>query len=135
MNPFNRYANLKKKIGGCREKSRYEFTMRPDPAELNNITGPSPHIRRILAELGFALQLMKYAKADCGGEIDAALEILETGAEEVAIEPQDQLGDIARYLPKMAKVNFRGTWIYSEDFKDEWTSNRLRWQFWTFRYE
>ena len=77
MNPFNRYANLKKKIGGCREKSRYEFTMRPDPAELNNITGPSPHIRRILAELGFALQLMKYAKADCGGEIDAALEILE----------------------------------------------------------
>ena len=65
----------------------------------------------------------------------AALEILETGAEEVAIEPQDQLGDIARYLPKMAKVNFRGTWIYSEDFKDEWTSNRLRWQFWTFRYE
>ncbi len=65
----------------------------------------------------------------------AALEILETGADEVAIEPRDQLGDIARYLPKMASVNFRGTWIYSEDFKDEWTSNRLRWQFWTFRYE
>ena len=65
----------------------------------------------------------------------AALEILEAGADEVAIEPRDQLGDIARYLPKMASVNFRGTWIYSEDLKDEWTPNRLRWQFWTFRYE
>ena len=65
----------------------------------------------------------------------AALEILETGADEVAIEPRDQLGEIARYLPKMASVNFRGTWIYSDDYKDEWTSNRLRWQFWTFRYE
>jgi len=65
----------------------------------------------------------------------SALEILETGAEEVAVDPRDQLGDIARYLPKMATVNFRGTWIYYDDFKDEWTSNRLRWQFWTFRYE
>ena len=65
----------------------------------------------------------------------SALEILETGAEEVAVEPRDQLGDIARYLPKMAAANFRGTWIYAEGYKDEWTSNRLRWQFWTFRYE
>ena len=65
----------------------------------------------------------------------AALEVLETGAEEVAVEPRDQLGDIVRYLPKMATANFRGTWIYTDDYKDEWTSNRLRWQFWTFRYE
>ena len=65
----------------------------------------------------------------------AALEVLETGAEEVAVEPRDQLGDIARYLPQMADVNFRGTWIYTDDFTDKWTSNRLRWQFWTFRYE
>lgn len=65
----------------------------------------------------------------------AALEVLETGAESVTVEPRDQLGDIARYLPKMATANFRKTWIYTDDYKDEWTSNRLRWQFWTFRYE
>ena len=65
----------------------------------------------------------------------AALEVLETGAAEVAVEPRDQLGEIARYLPKMARANFRKTWIYTDDYKDEWTSNRLRWQFWTFRYE
>jgi hypothetical protein len=65
----------------------------------------------------------------------AALELIETGAEEVTIEPRDQLGDIAHYLPKMANVNFKGTWIYTPEFQDNWTSNRLRWQFWTFRYE
>jgi hypothetical protein len=65
----------------------------------------------------------------------AALEALETGADEVTVAPRDQLGDIARYLPKMATVNFKGTWIYTPDYQDAWTSNRLRWQFWTFRYE
>ena len=65
----------------------------------------------------------------------AALEALETGADEVAVAPRDQLGEIARYLPKMATVNFRKTWIYQDSYQDAWTSNRLRWQFWTFRYE
>ena len=32
----------------------------------------------------------------------AALEVLETGADEVTVAPREQLGDIARYLPKMA---------------------------------
>ncbi len=65
----------------------------------------------------------------------AALEALETGAEVILVTPREQLGDIARYLPKMATVNFKGTWIYTPDYQDNWTSNRLRWQFWTFRYE
>ena len=65
----------------------------------------------------------------------AALEAIETGNDEVAVAPCDQLGDIARYLPKMATANFRDTWIYTPEYKDAWTSNRLRWQFWTFRYE
>ena len=59
--------------------------------------------------------------------IDGKIEALAVGG---------QLGGntITEHVEK-ANVNFRGTWIYSEDFKDEWTSNRLRWQFWTFRYE
>ena len=66
----------------------------------------------------------------------AALEALETGACEVTVNPRDQLGDIARYLPKMAKLaSFKGTWIYDKIYEDKWTSNRLKWQFWTFRYE
>jgi hypothetical protein len=65
----------------------------------------------------------------------AALEAIETGRDEVDVTPRDQLGDIARYLPKMATASFRDTWIYTPEYKDAWTSNRLRWQFWTFRYE
>ena len=65
----------------------------------------------------------------------AALEIIETGSAEVIVTPRDQLGDIAFYLPKLSTVNFKGTWIYTPEYEDRWTSNRLRWQFWTFRYE
>jgi hypothetical protein len=65
----------------------------------------------------------------------AALEVLETGTETVLVEPRNQLGEISHYLPKMASANFKGTWIYTPEYKDRWTSNRLRWQFWTFRYE
>jgi len=65
----------------------------------------------------------------------AALEVLATGAERVVVRPRDQLGDIRHYLPRMAEASFGGTWIYAPEYRDEWTSNRLRWQFWTFRYE
>ena len=65
----------------------------------------------------------------------AALEAIETGAEVIKVSPRDQIGDIAHYLPLLAKANFKDTWIYTPEYQDEWTSNRLRWQFWTFRYE
>jgi len=65
----------------------------------------------------------------------AALEAIETGARQVTVRPRDQLGDIRYYLPMMAGVNFKGTWIYAPEYQDAWTSSRLRWQFWTFRYE
>ena len=65
----------------------------------------------------------------------AALEALETGADEVTVVPRDQLGDIRHYLPAMADVRFGKKWIYLPEYRDAWTSNRLRWQFWTFRYE
>ena len=59
MNLFSRFEALKMKVGGNREKREFEFTMRPSPAELNHITEPAAHIRRILSEVQFALQLSK----------------------------------------------------------------------------
>ena len=109
--------------------------------------GVREHVRVKTADLAAAAKKMDVSRflpssVDVGGVrigpadfLFAALEFLETGAEEVEVVPRDQLGDIAHYLPNMATVNFRGTWIYTPDYKDEWTSNRLRWQFWTFRYE
>lgn len=63
----------------------------------------------------------------------AMLEVLETGVDAVTVIPRDQLGDIAKRMPKLAR--FRHRWIiYGADFKDEYLSDRLRWQYWTLRY-
>lgn len=66
----------------------------------------------------------------------AALKVLATGAETVTVGPRDQIGPMAKHLPKLPKFRFPGTWIiYSDGFTDEYLSDRLRWQFWTLRYE
>ena len=66
----------------------------------------------------------------------AALETLATDAGRVTVGPRDQLGPVAKHLPKLPDFRFPGTWvIYSPDFRDDYLSNRLRWQFWTLRYE
>lgn len=77
MNQFARYAELKKKVGGNREKRHFEFTMGRGVAEANRITEPSPSIRRILSETLFALELSKRHDGRYDSEIAAALDILE----------------------------------------------------------
>ena len=77
MNLFERLAALKRRVPGCQEITRFEFTAPPGAAELHHIAPPPMWNRRILAELGFALQLVKYQKADGARQISAALDILE----------------------------------------------------------
>ncbi len=77
MNLFTRFVNLKKQVGGNREKRDFEFTFGVSVAELNRITEPSPAIRRIMSEAQFALQLSKRHDGLYDGEISAALDILE----------------------------------------------------------
>ena len=63
----------------------------------------------------------------------AALEVLATGAEKVKVTPKEQLGDLDEFA-RLRDFRPRGGWILSPDFKDEYVSDRLRWQFWTLRY-
>lgn len=65
----------------------------------------------------------------------AALEVLQTGARKVRVEPREQLGDIAAKLPALATFRQDGWTTYSPEFKDDYLSDRLRLQFWTLRYE
>lgn len=66
----------------------------------------------------------------------AALEVLETGADEVTVVPRNQLGDIENFAPGLAAFKHKGAWpIFTPEFKDRYLSDRLRYQFWTFRYE
>lgn len=67
----------------------------------------------------------------------AALEVLATGADEVTVTPRDQLGSFAD-APGLEDLRIAGSdkWcIHSPDFKDEYLSDRLRYQLWTARYE
>ena len=65
----------------------------------------------------------------------AALETLETGADEVELRPREQLGSF-REIPTLEKWRIAGGWgIHSDEFKDEYLSDRLRWQLWTLRRE
>ncbi len=98
MNIYDRFAALKRRIGGCQEKTCFAFTSQPDAAELNRIAGPSPQIRRILAELGFALQLLKYRKADCAVQIESAMALLERCMEREGVLTATACGEAEQAL-------------------------------------
>ena len=63
----------------------------------------------------------------------AAYEVL-CGAETVTVEAgREQLPSLDR-LPLARDLSLRGTWIHSDSFRDNWLSDRLRWQSWTMRF-
>ncbi|MBR4889159.1 MAG: alpha-mannosidase, partial [Clostridia bacterium] len=74
---FARYAALKKKVAGNREKDQFEFTMGPTAAEVAHITPLTAANRRILAEIQFSLELSVRYEGKYDSEIDAALTLLE----------------------------------------------------------
>ena len=65
----------------------------------------------------------------------AALEVLESGADEVTVEPRDQLGDVKTLMPGLYGYTTKGTWRYMPTYEDRYLSDRLRYQLWTLRYE
>ena len=76
MTLASRFAALKQRVGGNREKFGFEDTFGMPREEQQHITMPSPAQRRILAELEFALQLSKYNGGAFDGAICAALDYL-----------------------------------------------------------
>jgi len=66
----------------------------------------------------------------------AMLRALNSDTEDIVLEPREQVGLMGKHFPKLPDYTYVGDWgIFSPEFKDEWLSNRLRWQFWTMRYE
>ena len=117
----------------------YGFLSRPEGVK-TPVNVKAADLRAAAARIAFRRHLP--AAYDVGGVtlgpadlLFAALEVLETGADEVTVTPRDQLGDIASRLPSLATFTHRGRWIYWPQFKDEYLSDRLRLQYWTLRYE
>ena len=66
----------------------------------------------------------------------AALETLETGADEVVVAPRDQLGPIHQLFLTLGTYSMKGGWpLYEDTFEDRYLTPRLRLQLWTLRYE
>ena len=64
----------------------------------------------------------------------AALEMLDTGAENVVVQPKEQLGGFGPF-PMLENLCFKDTWLHSRTMRDDYLSDRLRWQIWTLRHE
>ncbi len=66
----------------------------------------------------------------------AALEVIDTGADEVTVKPRDQLGPIHQLMPTLATYSMKGGWgLFMDSFEDKYLTARLRLQLWTLWYE
>ena len=78
-----RFVDLKTGIGGNREKQAFEFTFGMPSELLRHITMPPAHVRRILSEVQFALEMVAHAedesKPGFSRAVDSALSVLEIG--------------------------------------------------------
>jgi len=82
MTLSNRYAALKKKVGGNREIRRYEDTFGQPFEEGVGITAPSRMNRRILSEIEFSIALSDSLEGKYDELIDKALGFLEKKMDE-----------------------------------------------------
>ena len=62
----------------------------------------------------------------------AAIDVL-LGADTVKIVPKPQLPSLD-VMPRLRDVKFKGGWIQSDSFEDNYISKRLRLQSWTMRF-
>ena len=85
MSLSTRFAALKKKIGGNREVSHFEYTFGATREEQNGITEPSKANTRIISELQYAISLSAELSGKYDAVIDQALSYLEAEMKEKGV--------------------------------------------------
>ena len=66
------------------------------------------------------------------GPADMLFAMLETlcGKDEITLSPREQLGTFEE-VPTLERFRINDHWCHSKDFRDDYLSDRLRWQLWT----
>ncbi|MDR1061814.1 MAG: hypothetical protein LBL83_11560, partial [Clostridiales bacterium] len=82
-----RYYNVRSRIGGLREITKFEFTFGAPEETVRRIALPDAGVRRAIGQLGFAIKLSEAQRGAYAGEIDAALRVVEG-----ALDSQGALG-------------------------------------------
>ena len=127
-NNDGRFLCLKRKIGGNREKTGFEYTFGMTREEQMNITSPSPSIRRIMSEIEFALKLDGELKGEYSDCIGGALTLLEKAmerdgvlsnsvcleAEELLMPMADRAKEYSVILAGHAHIDMNWQWGYDE---------------------
>ncbi len=128
MNLFQRFLDLKTKVGGNREKRRFEFTMHASAAEKVGVTPMPAPINRILSELHFALQLNKKLDGKYDMLVEQALRYLELvmenqgtlprtccmEAETMLLPMQAEAKEYALIYASHAHIDMNWQWGYQE---------------------
>ncbi len=76
-----RFAALRSRVGGVREKKQFEFTFGTPAEEQIGVAPPGRTAVRILSELHFALEMSRHAGQKYDAVIDEALSVLENHME------------------------------------------------------
>ena len=71
-------------------------------------------------------------KVGPGDFLRAAMAVLATGADKVTVAPSDSLAEVRNQV-ELRGFHAVGTWVFTPDYKDAYTTDRLRWQVWTLR--
>ena len=72
-----RFIELKRQVGGSREKRHFEFTFGTAPEENMQISPPNRRVVRVLSEIHFAMEMSLQEGGRYDPEIDRALAVLE----------------------------------------------------------
>jgi len=113
MSLFQRFVDLKTKVGGNREKRSFEFTMRPTAGELIGVSPVPAPINRILSQLHFALLLNEKLENDYQFEVESALTLLENVMDNQGTLPRTICEEAEMLLLPMQKKAKEYSLIYA----------------------
>ncbi|MBQ4574755.1 MAG: alpha-mannosidase [Clostridia bacterium] len=99
-----RYANLKKLVGGNREIMGYEETFGMPREEQQHITPPNKYIRRILAEIEFSINLSEANEHEYDDIIGAAIDHLAAGIAEEGVMTKTSCFEAEAILAPLAEA-------------------------------
>ncbi len=113
MNLYQRFLELKTRVGGNREKRDFEFTMRPTAGEMAGVTSMPAPINRILSQLNFALLLNEKLENEYQMEVEQALTYLEDVMEQQGTLPRTVCEEAERMLLPMKEAAKTYSLIYA----------------------
>ena len=96
-----KYAALKRSIGGNREIMKYEETFGMPREEQEHITPPNQYIRRILGEIEFAIRLSSVENHAYDDLLETALDYLASVVEEEGVLPKSACFEAETILAPM----------------------------------